>query len=859
MISRLGFLLKAIALVIFLFANNYSFSQENSAETAIDSSAKVPEAIPMVDVVQSLEDTNGEIKLAKKKIKPKESIHIIDSLFPAYSLFIQEQKIAARNFIKANPNRQKVDNLIKKWNGFNDHLSRWQSEVNDLVAKNVTMTEAISFDEKTWKLTYEEAIKENVPNLLLVQIKKTWNEINNIKKLIIKQSNGFLKLETKINNEKTIVNDVIDDLNVLKNSNVYDLFYLRHVPLWKETFVNKKSRKIRIKEQRQTFSKDIAGSIDYWNNNLSSIYLYILIIAFIVFLSVFLKRVFIKYPFNDENAELQRSKEVIVDNSLADIVFLSLFVANIFFANPPMLLANILFLATLIAALPIVWQFLYKRFKKVLFFIVLFYILDNAKTFIWFTSGQYRLYILFEALLVILVLFIFTYPYLKTRKMKIGKFGLILIRLTPILYALSLISVISNILGYTNLTDLTLKIVTRSGEITVVFYAILVIAGGISTGLIHYHFSKKKSYNKATKLKIELKALKIIKIVAIIAYSIIFLKMIDVYKPLIAWLTDMLSEPYKMGSITFTIGSILTFLLILAGSFILTSFISFIIDGDSFKVLKLPKGVPAAISLVIRYFIIAFGFVLALSALGIEFSKFNLMAGALGIGIGFGLQTIISNFVSGLILVFERPILVGDTVEVNNLLGKVSNIGVRASNIRTFDGAEVVVPNNNLISNDLINWTLSDNVKRVEILIGTTYGSDPNQILKILTEVATECEYALKDPVPHALFSEFGDSSLNFILRFWVHYENNVQSKSDVSIGIYNKFKKEGIEIPFPQQDVYIKDFPDQNKAFIETISKKKQIKETSVPEKSKNEDPKKPLVPDQTDDGLAEDGDDQN
>ena len=203
---------------------------------------------------------------------------------------------------------------------------------------------------------------------------------------------------------------------------------------------------------------------------------------------------------------------------------------------------------------------------------------------------------------------------------------------------------------------------------------------------------------------------------------------------------------------------------------------------------------------------------MALGALNVDLSKFNLMAGALGLGIGFGLQTVISNFVSGLILVFERPILPGDTVEVNNLLGTVNKIGVRSSSISTFDGAEVIVPNNNLIANDLINWTLSDNIRRVEVLIGTAYSSDPNEVLKILIEVANDNNDVLKEPEVRALFSEFVDNSLNFILRFWVPYELCLVVKSDISLAIYNKFKEIGIEIPFPQQDIYIKEFPEKNK-----------------------------------------------
>jgi small-conductance mechanosensitive channel len=208
---------------------------------------------------------------------------------------------------------------------------------------------------------------------------------------------------------------------------------------------------------------------------------------------------------------------------------------------------------------------------------------------------------------------------------------------------------------------------------------------------------------------------------------------------------------------------------------------------------------------IIRYIIIGFGFIFAISILGVDLSTFNLMAGALGLGIGFGLQTIISNFVSGLILIFERPILPGDSVEVDNLWCTVSKVGVRASVINTYDGAEVIVPNNNLITNDLINWTLSSKIRRMEVKIGTAYGSNPNQVLEILKAAAVNHPKVLKDPEPTTLFQGFGESSLNFTLWFWVYFENGLSSKSEISIDIYNRLDEANIEIPFPQRDVHIK------------------------------------------------------
>ena len=161
-------------------------------------------------------------------------------------------------------------------------------------------------------------------------------------------------------------------------------------------------------------------------------------------------------------------------------------------------------------------------------------------------------------------------------------------------------------------------------------------------------------------------------------------------------------------------------------------------------------------------------------------------------------------FYIGIILIVERPILPGDVVEVNDLIGTVSKISVRASRINTYAGAEVVVPNNNLISKDLINWTLSNNMRRVEILIGNAYGTDPNEILKELSQVAGAKPQVLKTPPLAVLFDTFGESSLNFRLLFWVYFQNGLQTKSDVSIAIYNRFEELGVKIPLPQQEVYL-------------------------------------------------------
>jgi small-conductance mechanosensitive channel len=161
-------------------------------------------------------------------------------------------------------------------------------------------------------------------------------------------------------------------------------------------------------------------------------------------------------------------------------------------------------------------------------------------------------------------------------------------------------------------------------------------------------------------------------------------------------------------------------------------------------------------------------------------------------------------------------------------MGVVKRVGIRSSNVRTFDGAEVVVPNGNLISNQLINWTLSDNQRRVEIKVGAAYGSDPNLVLELLKKVAVEHVDVLREPEPRALFDGFGDSSLDFRLLFWVHFEMGIGTKSDIAIGIYNIFAENGIQIPFPQVDLHVK----KEDAETSETKKKKNKSKAKKPEK---------------------------
>ena len=222
---------------------------------------------------------------------------------------------------------------------------------------------------------------------------------------------------------------------------------------------------------------------------------------------------------------------------------------------------------------------------------------------------------------------------------------------------------------------------------------------------------------------------------------------------------------------------------------------------------RLQLGVRQAVGSIIRYVVLAVGFVVILQTAGIDLTTLNVIAGAVGIGIGFGLQNIASNFISGLIILFERPIKIGDRIEVAGVEGDVTRVGARSTSVLTNDNISIIIPNSKLISENVINWSHTDESVRFKISVGVSYGSDVRLVEKALIDAARSHPEVLDRPEPVVRFTKFGDSALEFELRVWTTTLTHRKGVliSDLNFAIFDEFKKVGIEIPFPQRDIHIR------------------------------------------------------
>jgi small-conductance mechanosensitive channel len=237
----------------------------------------------------------------------------------------------------------------------------------------------------------------------------------------------------------------------------------------------------------------------------------------------------------------------------------------------------------------------------------------------------------------------------------------------------------------------------------------------------------------------------------------------------------------------------------------LSALIRFALQEEVYPRRGVARGMSYAYSRLVHYVILAIGFLVGLGVLGMDLTKVSVLAGAFGVGIGFGLQDVVNNFVCGLILLFERPVHVGDVVEVGGLQGEVRKIGIRASTVHTYRGADIIVPNSQFITADVTNWTLSDQLRRIDLPVGVNYASAPKRVIEVLESVARATPGILENPPPTCLFTGYGDSSINFELRAWTDQFNNWRAiRSELASGVYDAVQAAGMSFPFPQREVRI-------------------------------------------------------
>ncbi|MCK5367587.1 MAG: mechanosensitive ion channel, partial [Cyclobacteriaceae bacterium] len=417
-------------------------------------------------------------------------------------------------------------------------------------------------------------------------------------------------------------------------------------------------------------------------------------------------------------------------------LLVSLLATGLFYSEAPDDVLNYYYALLVVPILTIVPGLIYSINKKYFYFVGGVFVLTLlANYFSALVVLDRLLLLLLDVVTVVLLITLLRSRGQIKEKSPNVKWGFTFTIMRLSIFLLS-ISALANGLGNTGLS----KIISQ-GSLAMIYGGTIIYAAARTLSSLFaliIQLDKVSRLNMIQNYSDEVKArtFQIIRWAAVIYWLYITLSGYLIFEPIYDWFEGLITREWVKES-NITIGSFLAFFITLWISFLISRFIRFILQDEILTHFEMPRGVPGAISLLVKLVLIATGFILAFEAAGIKMSNITIIFGALGVGIGFGLQNIFNNLISGLILAFERPIQSGDIIQIStlNLMGEVKEIGIRASTVRTFDGAEVIVPNGNLISNEVINWTLSDHRKRQEIIVGVAYGTDTTKVLEILNKV----------------------------------------------------------------------------------------------------------------------------
>jgi len=471
--------------------------------------------------------------------------------------------------------------------------------------------------------------------------------------------------------------------------------------------------------------------------------------------------------------------------------------------SAPLEIAFIFYILYLIPVLRLLSPLLEPSLRKLLHVLAVFYLLETLYLIVHFPPLVRRQG---HALIVFAALICFGWLARPSRLHELSKLGrksrvlTIGIRLGLLLLASSLAA---NILGFNSLAQiLGLTALLGAFAGAALYCAARVLLLVLST-VLRMKWTQSLLENRAE--QVERWAWRVMVPLSFFLWLEALSRMLTVYDSAVGYVMKVLSYPIGFQRVHITLGDILSFLFILIVGYALANLLAFALRKLLLSRFPTQRGLPFAVSKVTYYILLVFVFLAALVNAGMELNKFTLITGALGVGVGFGLQNIINNFVSGLILLFERPIRVGDTVETKGFVGTVRRIGARSSTILTSEEAEVVVPNSDLISKEVINWTLSSLRRRVDIPVGVAYGTDPERMLSLLIDVASSHPGVIQSPKPEAYFLGFGDSALNFEVRFWTYREDWFRLKSDAAVSLMKALREANIEVPFPQRELHIR------------------------------------------------------
>ena len=761
------------------------------ASVSPEKSSPTPTPVPLIAVAVEAQSAMMSLQAIDTNLAGgNSSVDALDGTLANLTSEIDARIAEDMRLLAASPSLDVLHRLRSTWQNFDDNLSALTRNLS----QHATTLEATRthLDElnNTWRGTLESAKKPDTPQPVLQGVQNVIDSVERARRAAESLRSQVLTLQIRLSQEQGRVRIALSAVEQLEERELESLLVRDSPPIWSgASSVGGEM----MKQSGESFSSEVRASAAFIKRFPFNSLIYVALIVLIATALRWMRRRIQKLA--EKDPEVQGAVPIVALPVSTAFVLASLLSPSVYPLAPSLVQAVILFV-TLVPTVVLLRRLLEPHLYPILNALLVLYFVDQLRVLMGSLPELARLVFLGEVLGAFLFLvWVLRNRYLRTtagennflRALRaIAKIGVIFL---PIAF-------ITNIFGYVNLGNVLGIIFLRSAYFAAMLYAAIRIFEGLVIIALHVRPLGSLRIINLHRAMLQRRIGYLLGFLAFLFWLYLVLRFFGLLTPVTANMQALLNANIGVGSINTSSGRILAFLIAVWVSFLVSRLLRFLLEEDVYHHFHLAPGTPYAISTMLHYAILLLGFVLGLGALGIDLGKITILAGAFSVGIGFGLQNVINNFVSGLILLFERPIKIGDVIEVSGVLGEVRRIGIRASVIRSADGSEVIVPNGSLISSQVTNWTFSDQQRAIEVSVNVVSGVDTQRVVELLKSVAASNPDVVKEPAPQVYMINFAAGGETFQLRVWTDRSREwAQLRSDLAVAINSALAREKIAI----------------------------------------------------------------
>ena len=784
--------------------------------TGNNSLPNVPKAIDASEITGFDIKTKELITDIHELTGNKGNIRIIRDELVLYDSLLNNKIVLLRDTV-INLNLDKLDRIEDQITIYKNKTKAWSEDIISRKNQTNAISDRLDFNSQVWQTTYDSIISfenrllktdstqiDSAKIKTLYQFKgKVDSELKDLNRIItefISWKEQLYETDNSLLVSSAMIKEASSLISSKREESLDNIWIPEYDAIWKMN-PDKKIAKNNV-DLKDEFNSNLNLVKRYTQNNTK--FYYTLLFSFLFLLGVIIYiRLSSKQLYDADTQKLIKDNTVVRYPVFSSFIILNFIV--FLFMEIPADLKSLILILSIIPFSVLLWKLDYEnKYINISLFAV------SSFVFILLPALNEEPVKLRYVLLIVNIFTMILLILLKNKKELMARENSYWMGTLPFLISLFIfltgIAFLANIIGSVQLS----LILTRTIIGTIIIFMIIKESVSLFESFL-YLFLMGPMYKYSNILKEDSKLVfkiihKVLKIIAFLLWIYFILDLLKIRKTIFASLMNFINTPLNLGALSISLGNIFSFFLILQISIWISQFIRYFLDKEIYPRTHLSAGVSSTFSLMIKYSLTFFGFLIALFGAGIEISKVAVGIGALGVGIGFGLQNIINNFVSGIILALERPIKIGDKVKIDDIEGVVKDIGLRASQIRTWDGSDVLVPNGYLISGKLTNYTFSDNKRRLNLEVNLSANADIKKASKVILQAASQVQKVLTKPAPYLNFKGIENGFSTIIAYAWIKdYSNGISIGTDFKIAVYDALRKEGFKISVPILDVQVK------------------------------------------------------